>query len=184
MNLANLLTFGRLIVSPIVFVLYYFGDSKLQFAGLIVFVLGAISDFWDGYIARKIKAESYWGKLWDPIADKCLTSFALVALSSIGLLPWWVTVALILRDVAITTLRLVRLQTSGGIILPVFAAKLKTTFEFILLTSLLAWKALLQRPLGQTLETIVIAYSALLIILSWGTGIHYLLAALRKKESQ
>jgi len=181
MTPANWLTFGRLVVAPIVLFFFLFGDEKIKILGLVLFALGAISDFWDGYIARRTKT-SYWGKLWDPIADKTLSGFALVALSMMKLLPWWITIALIFRDVIVTIIRIVKIQQGKGIIIPVFLAKLKTTFELIMLTALLSWAALISKPMSQTAEKIIVIYASIVVLLSWTTGIHYVRIAMSKKS--
>lgn len=180
MTPANWLTFSRLIISPIVFFLFFYGNGILRLFGLVLFSLGAISDFWDGYIARRT-IMSHWGKLWDPIADKILSGFALITLSAIALLPWWITIALIFRDVVITTLRLIKLKQGEGIILPVLLAKLKTTLELIMLTALLAWAAIVDKPLTEPTPKIVVAYGAVVVLLSWTTAIHYIKIALQKR---
>ncbi|HDG68368.1 MAG TPA: CDP-diacylglycerol--glycerol-3-phosphate 3-phosphatidyltransferase, partial [candidate division Zixibacteria bacterium] len=125
MTIADYLTLGRIIVAPIVFILFLQDNSTAKVVAFVLFSLGAISDTLDGYIARRTKLSDF-GKLWDPIADKLLTGLALVALSILGILPWWIAAGLVLRDIVVTAVRIAKIKSEGKIILPVLAAKLKT----------------------------------------------------------
>ncbi len=106
-NLPNALTVLRLLVVPVFAVLLL--DSGLDGAGrywaALVFALAIITDRYDGLIARRRGQVTEFGKLADPIADKALTGTALIGLSVLGLLPWWVTVAILFRELAVTVLR-------------------------------------------------------------------------------
>ena len=179
MTPANCITFGRLILSPVVLILFCFGNETVRIVGLIIFALAAISDFWDGYIARKTRV-SYWGKLWDPIADKFLSGFALITLSILGMLPWWITIPLVIRDIVVTIARLIKLRHGAGIILPVLTAKLKTTLELIMLVALFAWSAFFGKTLPLPAQIGVVIYASIVVILSLATGVHYIRVALRK----
>ncbi len=178
MTPANWLTLSRMLVAPLVLITFCYGGFVLRAVGFVLFGLGAISDFWDGYIARRTQL-SYWGKLWDPIADKVLTGSALITLSVLQILPWWITVALILRDIAVTALRLTILRKGRGILLPILAAKLKTTFELIMLSSLLLWAVFSRTPLPEVAQMVVLVYAAFVVALSWATGIYYIKKGLK-----
>lgn len=182
MSTANFLTTGRIVVAPIVLILFLVGDNKLRMLGFILFSLGAISDFIDGYIARRTRISSF-GKLWDPIADKFLAGMGLIALSCISILPWWITILLILRDIIITIARLVIIQKRGIIITPILPAKLKTMLELIMLWSLLGWTAILGLSKPPWLEIAILIVGSVVIMLSWGTGIYYLASIIRKKQA-
>ncbi len=182
MSTANFLTTGRIVISPIVLILFLVGDNKLRILGFILFGLGAISDFIDGYIARRTRISSF-GKLWDPIADKFLAGMALIALSCISILPWWITILLILRDIIITIVRLVIIQKRGIIITPIPTAKLKTMLELIMLWSLLGWAAILGLSKPPWLEIAILIVGSVVIMLSWGTGIYNLVFIIRKKQA-
>jgi CDP-diacylglycerol---glycerol-3-phosphate 3-phosphatidyltransferase len=112
-NLPNALTVLRLAVVP-VFAILLLQDSEPGNAGLhdsgrywatLVFALAIITDRYDGMIARRTGQVTEFGKLADPIADKALTGTALIGLSVLGLLPWWVTVVILVREVGVTVLR-------------------------------------------------------------------------------
>jgi CDP-diacylglycerol--glycerol-3-phosphate 3-phosphatidyltransferase len=112
-NLPNALTVLRLALVPVFAVLLLQG-SRLGSAGLddngrylatVVFAVAIITDRYDGMIARRMGQVTEFGKLADPIADKALTGTALIGLSVLGMLPWWVTVVIIVREVGVTVLR-------------------------------------------------------------------------------
>lgn len=105
-NLPNLLSLSRIIISPIFFFLIISDNSTHQIIACSLFILGAITDYADGYFARLFKEVSDWGKFFDPLADKILTSAAFLALAYMGILPFWMALAIILRDVSTTFLRI------------------------------------------------------------------------------
>ncbi len=182
MSIADFLTSGRIVIAPIVLILFLVGDNRLRMLGFILFSFGAISDFIDGYIARRTRISSF-GKLWDPIADKFLAGMGLIALSCISILPWWITILLILRDIIITIVRLVIIQKRGIIITPILPAKLKTMLELIMLWSLLGWAAIFGLSKPPWLEIAILIVGSVVIMLSWGTGIYYLVSIIRKKQA-
>jgi CDP-diacylglycerol--glycerol-3-phosphate 3-phosphatidyltransferase len=107
-NLPNALTMFRLAVVPLFAALLLadggMDDGRRGWAAL--FFAGAIiTDRYDGMIARRTNQVTEFGKLADPIADKALTGTALLGLSVLGLLPWWVTVVILVREVGVTLLR-------------------------------------------------------------------------------
>ncbi len=98
------------------------------------------------------------------------------------LLPWWITIALILRDIVVTIIRVVKIRRGNGLILPILLAKLKTTFELIMLTALLAWGAIIELPINGIADDIIVIYASIVVLLSWGTGIHYVKVAMSGKK--
>ena len=107
-NLPNSLTVLRLLVVP-VFAVLLLSDHGQSTAGrywaTLFFALAIITDRYDGLIARRTGQVTEFGKLADPIADKALTGTALIALSILDLLPWWVTLVILVREVGVTVLR-------------------------------------------------------------------------------
>lgn len=94
-----------------------------------LFVVAALSDRLDGYLARRMDQVSDWGKLADPIADKLLMGGTLVTLSALGDLPWWVTVVIGVRELGITALRLAVLRY---VVIPASrGGKLKTALQSV-----------------------------------------------------
>jgi CDP-diacylglycerol---glycerol-3-phosphate 3-phosphatidyltransferase len=107
-NLPNALTLLRLVVVPLFAVLLVSADGAdtgQRIWATVVFGLAIITDRYDGMIARRTNQVTEFGKLADPIADKALTGTALVGLSVLALLPWWVTVLVLVREVGVTLLR-------------------------------------------------------------------------------
>ena len=107
-NLPNALTVLRLAVVPLFAVLLMSGDGSDEARrgwATLVFTLAIITDRYDGMIARRRNQVTEFGKLADPIADKALTGTALIGLSVLGLLAWWVTLTILVREVGVTLLR-------------------------------------------------------------------------------
>ena len=107
-NLPNALTVLRLAVVPVFAVLLVSDggvDDERRYWATLAFTLAIITDVYDGMIARRTGQVTEFGKLADPIADKALTGTALIGLSVLGLLPWWVTGAILVREIGVTVLR-------------------------------------------------------------------------------
>jgi CDP-diacylglycerol--glycerol-3-phosphate 3-phosphatidyltransferase len=111
-NLPNALTVLRMAVVPVFAVLLLQGaglrngsEHADRYWAAVVFVLAIITDRYDGMIARRTGQITEFGKLADPIADKALTGTALIGLSVLDLLPWWVTVVILVREIGVTVLR-------------------------------------------------------------------------------
>ncbi|WP_233498697.1 CDP-diacylglycerol--glycerol-3-phosphate 3-phosphatidyltransferase [Blastococcus sp. TF02A-26] len=107
-NVPNALTVLRLAVVPVFAVLLLSDgglDDERRYWATLFFGLAIITDRYDGLIARRTGQVTEFGKLADPIADKALTGTALIGLSVLELLPWWVTVAILVREVGVTLLR-------------------------------------------------------------------------------
>lgn len=140
---------------------------------LLAFIAVALTDFIDGYAARRLQAESRFGALLDPIADKLLVGVALLALSYKAGWAWWLiapTLTILLRDTFITVIRL-----RPGVDLPVIPlAKWKTALEMIGIGGLLAVSVLAQASLAQGLGLVSLALIWLAAALSLFTLIVYL----------
>jgi CDP-diacylglycerol---glycerol-3-phosphate 3-phosphatidyltransferase len=131
-NLPNALTMFRLAVVPLFAVLLLadggMDDDRRIWAAL--FFTGAIiTDRYDGMIARRTNQVTEFGKLADPIADKALTGTALLGLSILGLLPWWVTVVILVREVGVTLLRFWVIR--HGVIAASRGGKAKTVLQAV-----------------------------------------------------
>lgn len=137
-NFIMLLTYLRILLGPLIFIISVFFEMYL--ASLIIFVICSVSDFLDGYLARKFHQESSLGKLLDPIADKILLCSAILAIILItgdyfiGLMGMFI----LIREFWVTGLReytaLNRIQSASDV---TFLAKIKTTLQFIAIGSYL-----------------------------------------------
>ena len=105
MVLPNQLTVLRIILSPIFFVLFISNNQTLMQISIGVFIIAALSDWYDGWLARKFNYITDWGKFWDPLADKILTAFAFAGLIILGIVNVWMVVIILLRDFVVTILR-------------------------------------------------------------------------------
>lgn len=107
MILPNQLTVARIILTPVFLVLFMMDDPFYKQISIIVFIIAAITDWYDGWLARKFNYITEWGKFLDPLADKILTSTAFIALAILGIIDLWMVILIIIRDFLITILRLV-----------------------------------------------------------------------------
>lgn len=129
-NVANALTGLRLALVPVFAVLLFHGsghESGWRVAAWAVFAVAAMTDLVDGEVARKRGLVTDVGKLADPIADKALTGTALVGLSLLGELTWWVTCVILVREVGVTALRFWVIR--HGVIPASRGGKLKTMLQ-------------------------------------------------------
>ncbi len=180
-HVPNAITIIRIFFAPVfIWLLLAAGDdvaSPLRLAGALLFIFGMATDGIDGYLARKYNVVSDLGKLLDPIADKVLTGGALVTLSILGELPWWVTGLILLREIGITVYRFAVL--SDQVIPASRGGKLKTVTQFVAISCALLP---LQLFLGSTTFWIdFITMTAATIITVW-TGIDYLRDAFRQNS--
>ena len=130
MNLPNRLTVLRLLLMfPFVFALSVdFPGSKLM--ALVIFILGSMTDYADGYIARKFNLITDFGKLMDPLVDKIMTMAAFICLVALGTLPAWAVVIIVSREFLITGLRLI--AAAQGKVLPAERlGKHKTVWQIV-----------------------------------------------------
>lgn len=105
MLLPNQLTVLRIILTPVFLILFISDNPLLKQISLAVFVIAALTDWYDGWLARKYNYITNWGKFWDPLADKILTSTAFIAFVLIDLVPLWMVIIVIIRDLIVTLLR-------------------------------------------------------------------------------
>lgn len=142
-NLPNVLTYGRIIAVPVVAGLLMYGGFTARWVALGIYVVAAITDFFDGYLARKWQQQSSLGVMLDPIADKVLVSVVLLVLSADGILfggHIWAAIIILAREVLVSGLReyLGALQVS----VPVTKiAKWKTSVQLLAIGFLIAGPA-------------------------------------------
>jgi CDP-diacylglycerol--glycerol-3-phosphate 3-phosphatidyltransferase len=136
MTLPNQLTILRIILSPIFLILFLSPEPLLKQISLGVFIVAALSDWYDGWLARKFNYITEWGKFMDPLADKILTSSAFLGFAIVGLLEWWMVVIVLIRDFTITLLRIYS-DKNGYIFKTSNYAKWKTMLQMVFLYYLL-----------------------------------------------
>ncbi len=177
LNLANALTGLRLLLVP-VFALLLFADDGHQDKWRILawgaFALAAFTDRLDGQVARAWGQVTEFGKLADPIADKALTGTALVGLSVLGDLSWWVTVVVLVREVGVTLLRFWVLR--HGVIPASRGGKVKT---FLLSVAI----GLYVLPLTGVLHTAAALIMAVAVVIALATGFDYVRQAFQLRRN-
>jgi CDP-diacylglycerol--glycerol-3-phosphate 3-phosphatidyltransferase len=171
-NIANGLTLLRLLLVPVFAyaLLREDGqDTAWRVAACVIFAVASITDRLDGDLARRRGLVTELGKLADPIADKALTGTALVGLSALGLLPWWVTVIILVREVGVTLLRfwVIRL----GVIPASRGGKLKTLLQSVAI-------GLYLLPLEDALATAAAVAMGVALVVTVVTGVDYVARAL------
>ncbi len=170
-NLPNMLTLLRIVMIPFFwYLLMYDGGNNTasRVAATVVFFLAAITDWLDGWLARKQGLVTTFGKIADPLADKALTGVALIGLSVLGELWWWVTILIILREVGVTVIRFMVLK--HGVIPASRGGKAKTLFQMVGITLFL----LPITPEMTLLWWIRNAVMAIAVILTTLTGFDYI----------
>jgi CDP-diacylglycerol--glycerol-3-phosphate 3-phosphatidyltransferase len=134
LNLPNMLTMFRILVIPVVLVFVYYESRVNSFIAACLFAAASITDFFDGWLARRKGLITVLGKFLDPLADKLIVTSVLVMLVPLGRIPAWVVVLLLARELAITGLRGIAV-TEGMVIAASQGGKWKTAFQ---LTGILA----------------------------------------------
>jgi len=136
MTLPNQLTILRIILSP-VFLYFFLSDPTwMKQVSITIYIIAALSDWYDGWLARKFNYITSWGKFWDPLADKILTSAAFIGFAIVDLIPWWMVIIIVGRDVIITLLRVYADMKSYSFTTSYYA-KWKTMLQMIFLYYLL-----------------------------------------------
>jgi CDP-diacylglycerol---glycerol-3-phosphate 3-phosphatidyltransferase len=181
-NLPNLITVVRILLAPVfIWMLLADGgaDTWLRWAAGVLFILAIATDGVDGAIARRRNLVTELGKLLDPIADKVLTGGALVCLSILGELPWWVTIVILVREIGITVFRFAVIK--GGVIPASRGGKLKTLFQSIAISlALLPFWTIF----GPWVYWVNGIFMTIAVILTVVTGIDYLWQAWRQSRER
>jgi CDP-diacylglycerol---glycerol-3-phosphate 3-phosphatidyltransferase len=176
-NVANGLTGFRLLLVPVFAVLLMHDGGEhtdWRVAAFVAFVVASVTDRFDGELARRRGLVTDVGAIADPIADKALTGAALVGLSLLGELPWWVTAVVLAREVGITLLRFVVIR--HGVMPASRGGKLKTLLQGVAI-------GLYVLPLSGAAVTVAEAVMAVAVIVTVITGADYLLRAARLRRT-
>jgi CDP-diacylglycerol---glycerol-3-phosphate 3-phosphatidyltransferase len=128
-NVANWLTAARIVLVPVVVAALVAGGTVWRLVALAAFCVASLTDLLDGRVARSRGLVTDFGKIADPVADKALTGAALISLSALGELPWWVTAVIMVRELGVTGLRFWVIRR--GVIAASRGGKLKTLLQVI-----------------------------------------------------
>jgi len=170
-NLANVLTVIRLALVPVVVACLLAGGDGWRVAAFVAFGTASLTDLLDGRIARSRGLITDFGKIADPIADKALTGAALVTMSYLGWLAWWVTVVILAREVAVTGLRFWVIRR--GVIAASRGGKLKTLLQ------VLAISLYMLPGVPEWLREVVMAAA---VVVTLATGADYVVRAIRLRR--
>ncbi|RNI21447.1 CDP-diacylglycerol--glycerol-3-phosphate 3-phosphatidyltransferase [Flexivirga caeni] len=176
-NIANALTMFRILLVP------FFGWALLADGGhntgsrtiaVIIFAIASVTDRIDGQLARSRGLVTDFGKMMDPIADKALMGMALVGLSVIGRLPWWVTAVILIREVGITLLRLSVIR--HGVLPASRGGKLKTVLQAVAI-------GLFLLPITGWFDVVAWVVMIAALAITVATGVDYVFRALKLREN-
>jgi CDP-diacylglycerol--glycerol-3-phosphate 3-phosphatidyltransferase len=171
-NLPNIITISRAVLAPIFMALLLAGGRVATVLAVLVFIIAAITDYLDGWFARKYGQSSAWGTLIDPLADKILTTAAFSAFALLGLVEWWMVFFVVIRDVGTTVFRSYA-DNIGKPLVTSWSAKVKTFVQMTFIIVVLVFLAVLQLPLPSWMH--LLASWVLTVITVW-TGIEYFVA--------
>lgn len=176
-NIANALTVFRLLLVPVfIAALFHGGGHRTDWRiwAWAVFAVASITDRFDGDIARRRNLVTEFGKLADPIADKALVGAALVGLSLLAELPWWVTVVILVREVGVTVLRFWVIR--HGVIAASRGGKVKTLLQGVAI-------GLFVLPLSGWLHDVAWVFMIAAVGVALATGADYVSRALRLRRN-
>ena len=171
-NVANALTVLRLALVPVFIWFLLSGTDSGRAIAFVAFAIASVTDLLDGELARRRSLITDFGKIADPIADKALTGSALITLSYLGELPWWVTAVIVFRELAVTGLRFWVIRR--GVIAASRGGKAKTMLQIVAISLyVLPWHLDLLREvvLGAALVVTVV------------TGVDYAVRAIRLRQA-
>ena len=164
MNTANKLTLARVVMIPAFMLVLYLGIPGANYWALLIFALASITDWLDGYIARKYNQVTDFGKFMDPLADKCLVTAAMLWFVEVGQMPAWALLTVIVREFAISGLRM-NAATSGRVIAAGWSGKVKTAATMVCIMLMLL-------PIPAMVNTLCVAVIVLTTIYS---GVEYVM---------
>jgi CDP-diacylglycerol--glycerol-3-phosphate 3-phosphatidyltransferase len=176
-NVANALTILRLVLVPVFLVTLFHDDGHddaWRVLAWLAFAVASVTDRIDGEIARKRGLVTDFGKIADPIADKALIGAALIGLSLLDDLPWWVTVVVLVREIGVTLLRFFVIR--HGVMAASRGGKVKTLLQAVGI-------GLLVLPLGGVLHALALLIMYVAVVVTVVTGIDYVQRALRLRQT-
>ncbi|KUK83470.1 MAG: CDP-diacylglycerol--glycerol-3-phosphate 3-phosphatidyltransferase [Petrotoga mobilis] len=163
MNIPNFLSFSRIILAVPIFILTVFGEP-FYIVALVLFIIASLTDWLDGYVARKTGQVTDIGKFFDQISDKILINSVFIAMLGVGILPAWFVAVIVSRDTFVSGLRMA--AANKNIVVPADKfGKLKTVLEIalIIVIYLMLWNFLVSTLIYLT------------VIISLLSGVNYTL---------
>lgn len=136
MNTANKLTLARVVMIPLFLLVLYLQVPGANYWALAIFIVASLTDTLDGYIARHYNQTTDFGKFMDPLADKCLVTAAMLWFVEIGHMPGWALLIVIVREFAVSGLRMVAAD-KGRVIAAGWSGKVKTASTMVCICLLL-----------------------------------------------
>lgn len=138
MNTSNKLTIARMIIVPflVIFLLTGWGGEANRYISLTLFVVASVTDWFDGYLARKNNLVTNFGKFMDPLADKLLVCSAMICMIDLKRLPAWFVIIIIAREFIISGFRLIAAE-NGIVIAANYWGKFKTASQMIMIILLI-----------------------------------------------
>lgn len=176
-NIANYLTVLRIALVPVFGTLLLLDgghSTSLRIWAFIVFIVASITDRIDGDLARSRGLVTDFGKVVDPIADKTLMGMALIGLSLIAEVPWWITVVILVREIGITALRLAVIR--HGVMPASRGGKVKTALQAIAI-------GLFVLPLGGFLHVVAWLVMVAALVVTVATGVDYVFRAIQLRRT-
>lgn len=176
-NAANVLTVLRLVLVPVFLVALFHddGESTLwRVLAWVAFAVASVTDRFDGELARRRNMVTDFGKVADPIADKALIGAALIGLSILDLLAWWVTIVILVREIGITVVRLMVIR--HGVLPASRGGKVKTLLQSVAI-------GLLVLPTSGWVTTLALILMGVAVVVTVVTGVDYLLRAVRLRRT-
>jgi CDP-diacylglycerol--glycerol-3-phosphate 3-phosphatidyltransferase len=137
LTLPNQLSILRIVLSPVFLYLFISDDSTVKAIGFGIYTLATLTDWYDGWHARKYGLITRWGVFLDPFADKVLTSFAFILFYIDGIMPLWMVIIIVMRDIFITLLRSFH-EAKGFTMKTSWIAKVKTVCQMTYIFAVLA----------------------------------------------
>ena len=169
MTTATKITFVRIFLIPVFVILLMTGSEPLKMTALVIFIVASLTDFLDGYIARKYNQVTNLGKFLDPLADKLLVTAALMMFVGWGQMPAWAALVVITREFAVTGLRLIAVE-KGIVIAAGWSGKVKTASSLVCICLMLLPLHSNVLLAGITVDALCIA---VIVITTLWSGIEY-----------
>ena len=128
LNIPNVLTIFRILLTPLFIICLFSNYPYAKLWALIIFIVASVTDAFDGHFARKYDQVTRHGQFLDPLADKILVSSAFISFAILDLIPYWMVVLIVFRDLFVTGLRMV-MESQGLTMITSRVAKAKTTTQ-------------------------------------------------------